>query len=486
MRTESDLLGEVRIPEDKLYGIHSARAQLNFPEPAPFPPEWYQAIGSVKRACYITYRHFRDTALKKELNPPAGHQWISDQVLDALEEAAGEIEKGLYFDHFIVPAMQGGAGTSINMNINEIIANAALIKCGHRPGQYDVIHPLDHANIFQSTNDVVPTALHVALMKLSGRLESALNPMREKLEEMELSNRNELRQSYTQMQKAVPSSYGHLFGSYANAFSRDWWRVSRIKERLKEVNLGGGAAGTGVAIPRYFVLNVVPELRNLTNLPLAHAENLADATMNQDTLVEVHAIIKSLAVNMEKACSDMRLLAADLHAHQPLKLPKKQMGSSFMPGKINPVIPEYVISIAHKVYANDQLVSGLCGQGCLDLNPYLPVTGTAMIESFKFLETACKSMKENMLNDLETDPAREQKDLFRSPSITTALVPYIGHEEAEKMALEMEKTGLSVFEINQKTQTIEPQLLQKLMTPASLTAKGFTLKDIPSRPDDQG
>ncbi|MFO8002112.1 MAG: lyase family protein, partial [Marinilabilia sp.] len=401
--------------------------------------------------------------------------------IDALEEAAKEVGEGKYFEHFIVPAMQGGAGTSINMNINEIVANAALLKCGYQPGEYTRIDPLDQANIYQSTNDVVPTALHLSLMRLSGHLETAINGMRETMERLEQTYRNELRQGYTQMQKAVPSSYGHLFGSYANAFSRDWWRVSRIRERLKEVNLGGGAAGTGLAIPRYFVLNAVRELRQLTNLPLAHGENLADATMNQDTLVETHAIIKAFAVNLEKICSDLRLLASDISVNKPVSLPKRQMGSSFMPGKVNPVIIEYVISIAHKVYANDHLITNLAGQGCLDLNPYTPTTGTAMIESFTLLLAACTSLSVNMLENLSVDASEEQKALFRSPAITTALVPYIGHHKAGLLALEMEKTGHSVFEANKKLAIMPEQQLSEILTPSSLTAKGFSLKDLPGQ-----
>ena len=479
MRTEKDFLGEIEIPEDKLYGIHSVRAKRNFPNPTTFPIEWYSAVGLVKKAYYRTYRKFRDTALQKKLNAPKGHQWMPDSVINSLEESAEAVNSGHFFDQFIVPGIQGGAGTSINMNINEIITNVALKKNNRKPGEYHFIDPLDHANIFQSTNDVIPTALHITLMQQSHKLETAINQLRFSLETLEKKHRNVLRQGYTQMQKAVPSSYGHLFSSYSDALSRDWWRISRIRERLKEVNLGGGAAGTGMGIPRFFILNAIAELRELTNLPLSHSENLADATMNQDSLVEVHAILKAHAVNLEKIANDLRLLGSDVSRHQTVHIPRKQMGSSIMPGKVNPVIAEYVISVSHKIYANDQVVSNLAGQGCLDLNAYLPSMGLAMIESFNLLESACISLLKNMLKDLSVDAVKEEQELFKSASITTALVPYIGHKEAEKLAFAMQSTGKNIFEVNETLKVLNNKDLQEILKPTSLVAKGFSLNDLP-------
>jgi aspartate ammonia-lyase len=479
MRTEKDFLGEIEIPDDKLYGIHSVRALSNFPNQTIFPVEWYKATGLVKKACYRTYRNFRDTATAKHLKGPEGHQWMTDKMILNLEAAADDVSRGEYFDHFIVPGLQGGAGTSINMNVNEIIANATLKKMGCHCGEYQHIDPLDHANIFQSTNDVIPTALHVALMHLSHKLESSINLLRSSFETLEARHRNSLRQAYTQMQKAVPSSYGHLFSSYCDALSRDWWRVTRIRERLKEVNLGGGAAGTGMGIPRYFILNVIPELRAITNLPLAHSENLADATMNLDSLVEVHAIIKSLAVNLEKISNDLRLLGADISRHQSIIIPQKQMGSSIMPGKVNPVIAEYNISVSHKVYANDQMITGLAAQGCLDLNAYLPSVGVAMIESFKLLDSACESLQKQMMSELKVNAEQEEKEIFMSASITAALVPYIGHQMAEKMALKMRETHKNIFEVNNELRLLSDKDLQEILNPAALVSKGFSLNDLP-------
>jgi aspartate ammonia-lyase len=275
-RIENDTLGQKEIPSDALYGIHAFRAKENFPGNTPFPEEWYKAVGLTKLACYNTYRRFRDTATEK-YGKNLAVKIISDDILDAMTESAREISEGKYFEHFIVPAIQGGAGTSINMNINEIIANAALLKTGYKCGEYNYIDPTEHANIYQSTNDVIPTALTVAAMFQFQSLESRVNSLRLKIEKLERDSDDKLRPGFTQMQEAVPSSFSLLFSTYNEALSRDWWRVSKCIERLKPVNLGGGAIGTGLAVPRFFIMQVVPELRNLTGLPVSHSENLSDA-----------------------------------------------------------------------------------------------------------------------------------------------------------------------------------------------------------------
>ena len=298
-RTEKDSLGEMPVPADALYGIHALRARENFPSDIPFPIEWYRAMGLTKQACYVTYRRFRVAAAKKYGND-LPFRIIDDSILDALIDSAREVSEGRHFDNFIVPAVQGGAGTSINMNVNEIITNIALIKNGSKPGDYQLIDPVEHANIFQSTNDVVPTALSVASHYLLQQLEESINRLRQKAEELEKGSREKLRPGYTQMQEAVPSSFGLLFSSYNDALSRDWWRVSKCFERIKTINLGGGAIGTGISVPRFFIMEVVPELRKITGLPLAHSENLTDTTSNLDKWVEVHSILKAHAVNLEK------------------------------------------------------------------------------------------------------------------------------------------------------------------------------------------
>lgn len=476
-RIEKDSLGQKEIPADALYGIHAARAKSNFPDDTPFPVEWYRAVGIVKHACYNTYRKFRDAASEKygnDLKLPL----IGDDILNALTDAAREVSEGKYSGHFIVPAVQGGAGTSINMNVNEIIANAALLKTGNKCGEYTYIDPVEHANVYQSTNDVIPTALTVASMFLLIELEKRVNDLRMKVEKNEKETAEKLRPGYTQMQEAVPSSFGLLFSSYSDALSRDWWRISKCLERLKPVNLGGGAIGTGMAVPRFFIMNVVKELRDITGLPLAQSENLADATSNLDKWVEVHATLKALAVNLEKMVSDIRLLASDITGEKSMIIPDKQVGSSIMPGKVNPVIPEFVISASHKVYSNDMLVSSLSGQGCLELNAYLPVIGCAVIESIKLLISSCETTERNLIDGLIVNENSGYQSLIHSSSITTALVPHIGYHRAAELANLMKEKKYDIFEANRVLQILDEEKLKQILKPGNLLKSGFSLDDL--------
>ncbi|MFC2150954.1 lyase family protein [Bacteroidota bacterium] len=477
-RIEKDFLGEKQINKNALYGIHSLRARDNFPDNTPFHIEWYKAIGLTKLACYMTYENFKSAALEKHSENDLPLDFLDNTYITALIESAEEVAEGKYFNNFIVPAFQGGAGTSINMNLNEIIANEALLKLDHDPGEYDLIDPIEHANIYQSTNDVIPTSLKVATIKLLVDLEEKINDLRFDIEAIENKTRNKLRVGYTQMQEAVPSSYAMLFSTYNEALSRDWWRVSKCFERIKVVNLGGSAIGTGISVPRFFIMEAVPTLQKLTNLPITRSENLPDATNNVDSLVEVHAILKSHAVNLEKMVSDIRLLASDVVGKKELSIPQKQVGSSIMPGKVNPVIPEFVVSIAHKVYSNDSLITSLSAQGCLDLNAYLPVIGHALLESIKLLIAANKTLKENLFKGLEIDNDVAEDKLYHSPAITTALSPYIGYNNAAKLAKEMKKTKKDIFRVNSKLKLIEPEKLEKILAPENLLKLGFTLKDI--------
>jgi aspartate ammonia-lyase len=476
-RTEKDTLGEKQVPSDALYGIHAVRAKENFPGNTPFPIEWYQAVGIVKIACYKTYRKFRDAASKK-LGNDLPFKPISDEILDALIAAGVEVSEGKHFGNFIVPGVQGGAGTSINMNVNEIVANVALLKTGNKCGDYTYIDPTDHSNIYQSTNDVIPTALTVAVIRLLQELEDKINLLRQKVEVYEKQNREKLRPGYTQLQEAVPSSFGLLFSTYNEALSRDWWRVSKCFERIKQVNLGGGATGTGLAIPRFFIMDVIPELRALTGLQLSHSENLSDATSNTDRWVEIHATIKAHAVNLEKMSSDIRLLASDIAGEKSLTIPEKQVGSSIMPGKINPVIPEFVISAAHKVYSNDSLISSLCGQGAFELNAYLPVIGCSIIESLNLLISCNLTLLANLFSGLVVNEKVGYKALISSPSVTTALTPHIGYHKAAEVALLMKEKKIDIFDANRILKVIGEEKLKIILQPGNLLKLGFSLDEL--------
>ncbi len=476
MRLENDFIGSCEIPKDALYGINSVRARQNFPDSTAFHIEWYKAVGTVKQACYQTYQKFKQAAQHKY--PQKNLDYISDEIISALIVSAAEVGKGCYFEHFIVPAVQGGAGTSINLNVNEIIANLSLQKLGKDLGDYATVDPIEHANIYQSTNDVIPTALKVAVISLFKELDERINEVLLALEKMEGQTRNALRQGYTQMQAAVPSSYDKLISGYSNALSRDWWRVSKSFERIKEVNLGGGALGTGMAIPGFFIMEVVSQLQRLTGLPITRSENLSDNTANLDSLVEVHAILKAHAVNLEKIASDLRLMGSDLFKNREIHLPKKQVGSSIMPGKVNPVIPEFIISSAHKIYANDVLVTSLSAQGCLDLNAYLPTIGHALLESVKLLISCNRTLKDNLLTGLEFKKLPDHESVLLNPSVTTALSPYIGYHNAAKLAQLMNREKCTIFEANNRLHLIDGEALKKLLTPEELLKLGFRLNDV--------
>ena len=477
LRTEKDSIGEMRIPAGALYGIHASRAKENFPGDVPFSIEWYRAMGLVKQACYLTCRDFSLAVREKYAGKEPPLTLVPDKILENLTAAAAEVSGGKHSEHFIVPAVSGGAGTSINMNINEIIANAALIRMGRKPGEYGVIDPIEQANVFQSTNDVVPTALKVAVMFLLGDLEKEINALRGEAERLETKHRGDLRIAYTQMQEAVPSSFGRLFSTYSDALSRDWWRVSKCLERIKVVNLGGGAIGSGISVPLFFIMEAVNHLQKLTGLPVTRGENLADTTSNLDAFVEVHATLKAHAVNLEKISSDLRLLASDA-GHKEITLPERQVGSSAMPGKINPVIPEFVISSAHRVYANDTLVTSLCAQGCLELNAYLPAIGHAMIGSLKLLLAMARSLRENLFTGLTVNAEHGKARLFRSPAVTTALIPYLGYHKAAVLAAEMKGSGTGIFEANDKLNLLPNKKLEEILAPENLLRLGYQLGDL--------
>lgn len=477
-RTEKDFLGEKQIPADKLFGIQSLRARENFPDHTPFSLQWYKAMGHVKLACYLTYKSFARTVLEKELEDRLPSPLIPIEIIKAMQTAAMEVSEGKHFEDFIVPAISGGAGTSINMNINEIISNRALQILGKPAGEYSLIDPIAHANIYQSTNDVVPTALKIAVMQLLNTLEESINRLRRETERLEGEGRKVLRIGRTQMQDAVPSSYGMLFAAYNEALSRDWWRVSKAFERIKVVNLGGSAIGTGIGVPRYYIMEAARNLQTLTGLPVNRSENLPDATSNLDSLTEVHAILKAHAVNLEKIASDLRLLASDISKPAEVILPKKQIGSTIMPGKVNPVIAEFVISVAHQVYSNDQLITTLAGQGCLELNAYLPIIGHRMLESLELMIAADDTLRENLFVGLQIDAQAAARRLWHSPSIATALNPYIGYHKAAEIARFMLQNQTDIFTANEKLGVMDKDKLKEILQPERLLQLGFSIYEL--------
>ncbi len=479
MRTEKDQLGTCDIPKDALYGIHSIRARHNFPDNTRFSIEWYKAVSTVKLAYYLNYEKFAQAVQSKFKMEDLPLKLIEPEIVSAMIRSADEMSQGKYFEHFIVPAIQGGAGTSVNMNINEIIANSALLSLGHNCGDYHIIDPIEHANIYQSTNDVIPSALRIAVMRLLEQLEKSINDSRAIFEKLEKEHNFTLRLAYTQMQAAVPTTFGKLFSAYTEALWRDWWRVSKCFERIKVVNIGGSAAGTGLTVPRYFIMEVPNILKNITNLPVTRSENLTDATSNQDTLVEVHAILKSHAVNLEKIVSDLRLLSSDI-GEKSVNLPALQAGSSIMPGKVNPVVNEFVIEVSHIIYAHDQLITGLTAMGCLDLNAYLPTIGHYLISSLKLLIAANETMSNNLISKLTINEDESIEKVMMSPTISTALLPHIGYHKAAQLSNFMATNSVDIIDANRQLKIMEEHILVDLIKAENLNKLGFSVSELTS------
>lgn len=476
MRKEKDFLGEKLLPADVLYGINALRACENFPNESKFNLRWYKAMGTVKQAVYHTIQRYQQELEKKYPDLKALQKIHNDRLEDMII-AAAEVSKGKHYTHFIVPAIQGGAGTSINMNINEIIVNRTLQLQNDKPGNYKLIDPVETANLFQSTNDVVPTALKMATMLALNELEQKINALRFSFEQHENTHRNSLRIAYTQMQEAVPTSFGKLFSAYNDALSRDWWRVSKCFERIKQVNLGGSAIGTGITVPRFVIMEAIRELQKLSELPLTRGENMVDTTSNLDNWTEIHATLKAHAVNLEKISNDLRMLASDISSNKSLSIPKRQVGSSVMPGKVNPVIPEYVISIVHQVYANDQQISALSGQSVLELNPFLPSIGHAVLNSLDLLISACESMKTGLIDGMKVNPENAYQQMIHSSSITTAFVPFTGYHKAVEIAGIMKSKQCDVFKAAEISGYINKKQVDELLKPENLLKLGFTVKD---------
>ena len=422
-RIESDCLGDLPVPVDVLHGIHTVRAVDNFPlTRRSIHPQLARAYGDVKLACARTNR-----ALGAWANDP--------EKSNAIDRACLELASGV-LDHFIiVDALQGGAGTSTNMNVNEVLANRALEILALPHGSYDRVSPLADINMHQSTNDTYPTALRLAAIRLLGSLEQRVVALQESFQAAERKFAHVVKVGRTQLQDAVLTTLGREMGAYADAINRDRWRIYKCEERLRVVNLGGTAIGTGLAAPRKYIFQVVDQLRQLTGIGFARAENLVDATQNADVFVEVSGILKAHAVSLLKICGDLRLLSSGpLAGLGELRLPARQAGSSIMPGKVNPVIPEAVSQVAMRVIGHDTTITMACAAGSLELNPFLPLVADCLLDSLDLLARADDILCRHCIDGLEADEARCQQHVENSTAATTALLPSLGYERASEAA----------------------------------------------------
>ncbi len=460
-RNETDLLGQKQIPADALWGIHTARAVENFPlSGRPIHPELIKAYGEVKLACAQT-------------NIQLGFWKENPKKAAAIEKACFEMSQGLLNEHIIVDALQGGAGTSTNMNVNEVAANRALQILEEKPGSCDIISPLDDINLHQSTNDTYPTALKVASIRLLRLLEQSVLELQETFQQKEKEFAHIVKIGRTQLQDAVLTTLGREMSAYAEAFNRDRWRIYKCEERLRVVNLGGTAIGTGLGAPKKFIFRVTDRLRENTGIGLARSENLIDGTQNADVFVEVSGILKACASNLYKISNDLRLMSSGPDAGlNEINLPAKQAGSSIMPGKVNPVIPEAVSQAALTVFGNDQTLTQACSAGNLELNQFMPLVAHALLENLFLLNNACKIFKENCVIGITANAEICKKNVENSTAALTALVPQIGYSVAAKIAEISRNEKISLKEAAVKEGIISNKEFEDLITPEAVSKLG--------------
>ncbi|MDR0826395.1 MAG: aspartate ammonia-lyase [Desulfovibrio sp.] len=420
MRREEDGFGFRDLPEDALYGLQSARAGENFDLAYKKTSlHLIYAMAKVKKAAALTYVHLGA---------------VREGLYQAIAVACDQVLAGRADAMFVVDALQGGAGTSTHMNVNEVLANLALQELGKKPGQYEFVHPLDDVNRGQSTNDVYPTALRIAAIELLRTLSEACADLQQALQEKENSFAEIEKLGRTELMDAVPVTLGGEFGAYAQAMGRDRWRLYKIEERLRQVNLGGTAVGLADNAERRYRFGVIEELRTITGIGLSLAEYPMDITQNNDVFVEVSGLLKALAVNLMKIAGDLRLMNSGPHgALGEIRLAPVQVGSTIMPGKINPVIPEMVIQAAMKVMANDQAITMAAAHGEFELNAFLPLIADALLENLSILGRAVRLFREKCIVPLEANRERCAMFLRNSYAFATAYVPKLGHETVRRI-----------------------------------------------------
>jgi aspartate ammonia-lyase len=461
MRKEKDFIGELELSEDSLTGIHTLRAVHNFPLAGrPVRKELFRAYATVKRACLLCNRELGF--------------FPDEEIFSAVQRACLEVEEGLFDEYILVDALQGGAGTSTNMNLNELIANRALQLAGKKPGDYDFISPLGHINLHQSTNDTYPTALKLAAIQSLHQLEDKVIILQEAFQEKEKELAHAVKTGRTQLRDAVPITLGREMSAYADAFGRDRWRIYKCEERLRVVNLGGGAVGTGMTVPRKYIFRVVDILRELTGIGFARAENMVENTQNLDVFVEVSAIIKACAVSLMKAANDLRLLGSGPRSgFAELELPPRQAGSSIMPGKMNPVIPEAAVQTAMLVMGNDTVITQAAASGCLELNPFLPLVAECLLQNIAILGSACEMLAVECVRGLKANEDRCAEFVNCPTAVATALISAIGYKKAAELAEESENSGRSIRELVLSAGLMSDGDFEALISPEAICRLGY-------------
>ncbi|MFC7687061.1 aspartate ammonia-lyase [Ureibacillus sp. GCM10028918] len=459
-RIEKDFLGEKEIPKDAYYGVQTIRAVENFPITGyRIHPELIKSLGIVKKAAALA-------------NMQVG--MLKNEIGQFILQACDEVITGKWNDQFIVDPIQGGAGTSINMNANEVIANRALELMGEEKGNYKLISPNSHINMSQSTNDAFPTATHIAILSLMNQLLNSSKTMQNAFISKAKEFAGVIKMGRTHLQDAVPILLGQEFEAYARVISRDIERMSLSIQHLFEVNMGATAVGTGLNADPSYIDAVVRNLSELSGYPLSRAEHLVDATQNTDCYTEVSAMLKVCMINMSKIANDLRLMASGPRDGLfEIILPARQPGSSIMPGKVNPVMPEVVNQVAFQVMGNDLTISQASEAGQFELNVMEPVLFYNLIQSISMMNNVFTVFTEKCVVGIKANEEHLREYVEQSVGIITAVNPHIGYELAAQIAKEAIATGASVRELCIKSGALTAEQLDKILDPYEMTHPGI-------------
>ncbi|WP_026887211.1 aspartate ammonia-lyase [Clostridium beijerinckii] len=466
-RMESDSIGNMEVPASAYYGIQSLRAKNNFPiTQRKLNKEFIISLAEIKKAAAITNRDAN---------------FLTSTIANAIINACDEIICGKLHEEFIVDPIQGGAGTSANMNANEVIANRAIELLGEIKGSYNVVHPNDHVNMAQSTNDVFPTAGKLTILKILPKTIAELQRLYNTLKLKSLEFNNIIKMGRTQLQDAVPIRLGQSFNAFASMIKRDIDRLKEAEKDMLTLNIGGTAIGTSINVSPEYFHNITPNLRKVCGLNVAQSNDLIDATQNLDCFVSISGLLKTCAVNLSKMANDLRLLSSGPKTgFAEINLPSMQNGSSIMPGKVNPVILEVVSQVAFNIIGNDLTITMSAEAGQLELNAFEPVLFYKLFESLETLQNATATLVDNCILGITANEIRCKELLDNSVGIVTALCPYIGYQNSADIAKESLKSGISIKELvlakgiltsEELEQILDPNLMTQLNSSITLESK---------------
>ncbi|AZV58904.1 aspartate ammonia-lyase [Clostridium sp. AWRP] len=459
-RIEKDLLGEKEVEASSYFGINTERALENFNlQGKTINLNLVKEIALIKKAAALVNKDLGELKIEK-----------ADAIIKASEEVIG----GKFDNQFKLSSFQGGAGTSTNMNVNEVIANRAIELLGGEKGDYSLVHPLNDVNMSQSTNDVYPTALRIAAIRRIRKLSSCLSDLQEELQVKENDFSDILKLGRTQLMDALPMMVGQGFGAYAKAIARDRWRIYKVEERLREINIGGTAIGTGLNATNKFIYKITDVLQDLTGLGIARSDYPMDVTQNCDVFVEVSGLLKSLACNLLKISNDLRLLNSGPRGGiGEIILPKVQAGSTIMPGKVNPVIAEMVAQVSMRVISNDTAITMASSSGQLELNAFTPLIAECLLESLELLEKTVTLFREKCISEIKVNEENCKKNLENSTALVTALVHYIGYDKASELAKKSLKNHKTIKEILYEEKILPKEKIDEIINPYQLTKPGI-------------